>query len=229
MKVHTTLGNGFQEVIYQRALAIEMEKQRIKREDSLFLAGLPPDSYMSYYLPLRKLVSSVATVAQYRTEEIPATIAAFRNIDYLDPRLYKSGLLRDVIDSHFWLLENSGRSLDSVFIEMNKSIDHMVDNLIFNENKLNEITEYLFKMLEQRSLFKASEYLALKLLNNQACTINRDFAAQLESYRSMKIGNTAPDFIFSEEILAPNYQAGGFPQKLSDIKSEIPLRGRMAT
>ena len=26
MKVHNTLGNGFQEVIYQRALAIEMEK-----------------------------------------------------------------------------------------------------------------------------------------------------------------------------------------------------------
>ena len=27
MKVHSTLGNGFQEVIYQRALAIEMEKR----------------------------------------------------------------------------------------------------------------------------------------------------------------------------------------------------------
>jgi GxxExxY protein len=27
MKVHNTLGSGFQEVIYQRALAIEMEKQ----------------------------------------------------------------------------------------------------------------------------------------------------------------------------------------------------------
>jgi GxxExxY protein len=27
MKVHSTLGNGFQEVIYQRCLAIEMTKQ----------------------------------------------------------------------------------------------------------------------------------------------------------------------------------------------------------
>jgi GxxExxY protein len=30
MKVHSTLGNGFQEVIYQRALAIEMEMQGLK-------------------------------------------------------------------------------------------------------------------------------------------------------------------------------------------------------
>jgi GxxExxY protein len=30
MKVHSVLGNGFQEVIYQRALAIEMEKQGLK-------------------------------------------------------------------------------------------------------------------------------------------------------------------------------------------------------
>jgi GxxExxY protein len=30
MKVHNTLGNGFQEVIYQRCLAIELEKQGIR-------------------------------------------------------------------------------------------------------------------------------------------------------------------------------------------------------
>lgn len=43
MKVHSTLGNGFQEVIYQRALAIEMNKQRInfqrEMEMSIFYDG----------------------------------------------------------------------------------------------------------------------------------------------------------------------------------------------
>ena len=32
MKVHSELGNGFQEVIYQRSLAIEMKKQNISFE-----------------------------------------------------------------------------------------------------------------------------------------------------------------------------------------------------
>ena len=35
MKVHSTLGNGFQEVIYQRALAIEFRKNKIFAEREL--------------------------------------------------------------------------------------------------------------------------------------------------------------------------------------------------
>jgi GxxExxY protein len=35
MKVHSTLGNGFQEVIYQRALAIEMTKQGLSFQREL--------------------------------------------------------------------------------------------------------------------------------------------------------------------------------------------------
>jgi len=39
MKVHSALGNGFQEVIYQRALAIEMRKQGLnfKREMEMLI------------------------------------------------------------------------------------------------------------------------------------------------------------------------------------------------
>jgi hypothetical protein len=129
-----------------------------------FWQALDPDTYVSWFLPVRKLVSSVPTIAQYRTEQIPGAIAAFRKMDYTDNRLWKSGLLRETIEAHFWLIENSGRSLDSVYVEMNISIDHMIENLVTDEKKFNEITGYLFKLLEQRSLFGASEYLALKVL-----------------------------------------------------------------
>lgn len=203
--------------------AIEAEVQRIKQEDEAFLASLNPETYVSWFLPLRKLVSSVPTIAQYRTHLIPATIAAFRGMDYTDPRLYKSGLLRETIEAHFWLIENSGRSLDSVFIEMNISIDRLIGNLIADQNKFNEITEHLFKLLESRSLFASSEHLALKVLNETSCTINDDLAAQLESYRAMKKGNTAPDFAFKEDVFAPGYQTEMAPKKLSDIKSKYTL------
>ncbi len=37
MKVHSTLGNGFQEVIYQRALAIEFTKQGLQFEREMVM------------------------------------------------------------------------------------------------------------------------------------------------------------------------------------------------
>lgn len=44
MKVHNKLGNGFQEVIYQRAMAIEMEKQGLgfkrEMEMTIFYEGI---------------------------------------------------------------------------------------------------------------------------------------------------------------------------------------------
>jgi thiol-disulfide isomerase/thioredoxin len=176
--------------------AIQSEKLRIKNEDKKFLSQLPKDSYVSWFLPTRKLVSSVSTVAQYRPEEIPSTIVSFRSLDYTDERLYKSGLFKDAIKSHFWLLENSGKSLDSVFIEMKHSIDAMLANLTKDNKKLNEVTDFLFDLLERQSLFQASEYLAIKVLNETSCTIDSDLAKQLETYRAMKIGNSAPEISF---------------------------------
>jgi thiol-disulfide isomerase/thioredoxin len=203
--------------------AIAQEKQRIKAEDSTFLAELPTDSYVSWFLPMRKLVSGASTIAQYRPEEISATIKAFREIDYTDNRLYKSGLFKDAIESHFWLLENSGRSLDSVFIEMKVSIDAMMENLIKEEKILNEVTDFLFDLLERHSLIQASEYLALKVLNEVSCTIDNDLAKQLETYRAMKKGNTAPDIIFKSDNYAPGYGQNNAPNKLSDLKNNYTV------
>jgi thiol-disulfide isomerase/thioredoxin len=200
--------------------AIQSEKVRIKKEDQAYLDALNPSWYVRWYLPVRRLVSDVSTIAQYRTEEIPATVSAFRSLDYTDERLYRSGLLKDALESHFWLLENSGRSLDSVFIEMKVSIDSMFLHLVKNQDRLNEVTDYLFDLLERHSLFQASEYLALKALNETSCTLNSDLAKQLETYRAMKKGNVAPDISFAKNVksgLVP------IPKKLSDLKNPYTL------
>ena len=202
--------------------AIEEERQRIKTEEKSFLNQLPKESYVRWFLPTRKLVSSVSTVAQYRPEEIPETLAAFRQLDYTDKRLYKSGLFKDAIESHFWLIENSGKSLDSVFVEMKRSIDLMLEDLIKDEKILNEVTDFLFDLLERHSLFSASEYLALKVLNEVSCTIDSDLANQLESYRAMKKGNTAPDINFGNSIYLNGMKQTMFT-KLTDLTTSYTL------
>lgn len=195
------------------------ELNRILLEEQTYIQNLPKESYVKWFLPIRKLVSSVPIIAKYRTEEIPSTIKALRELDYTDIRLYKSGLYKDAIDNHFWLIENSGQPLKKVYEDMRISIDSMIANLVFDEKKLNEVTDYLFDLLERHSLFEASEYLALKVLNENSCTIETELAKQLETYRAMKKGNIAPDITFDENSIFPSNKI----EKLSDIKNEFTL------
>lgn len=200
--------------------AIQKEKLRIKKEDSDFLETLPKDSYVKWFLPTRKLVGSVSTVAQYQPEKIPETIDDFRSLDYTDPKLYKSGLYKETIDNHFWLIENSGKPLDKVFEEMKISIDAMLLKLFTNEKIFNEITDYLFDLLEKHSLFQASEYLALKVLNEGSCNLNNNLANQLETYRAMKKGNIAPDMVFDKSNFTNQNKIFN---KLSDFNSKYTI------
>jgi thiol-disulfide isomerase/thioredoxin len=201
---------------------IQSEKQRIKDEDIRFLDRLPKDSYVSWFLPIRKLLSSVATIVKTRPEEKNAAITAFRSLDYIDPRLYKSGFLKDVLESHLWMIENSGKPVDSIFIEMKFSIDAMFQHLKKDEKMLNEVTNYLFDLLERQSLFRASEYLALKVLNEVNCTLESDLAKQLESYRAMKKGNVAAEINFGNMTYLNGTKQSQF-KKLSDINTSYTL------
>jgi thiol-disulfide isomerase/thioredoxin len=203
--------------------SIASEIQRIEKQDHDFLSSLPNTSYVYWYLPLRKLISSVSIVAQYRSKEIPETINALRKIDFSDARLYKSGLLRDAIESHFWLLENRGGiTLDSIFKDMNISTDHVLKNITKNEILYNDITKYLFEYFEKHSLFQASEYLALKALNQKTVKLNANLQNQLESYRSMKIGNIAPNIFFTGDVLKNGIQIKS-PLSLSEVSSNFKV------
>jgi thiol-disulfide isomerase/thioredoxin len=201
---------------------IESEVMRIQKQDTDFLNNLPDSSYVKWYLPIRTLISLVSTVAQYRTEEIPATISAFRKINYSDFRLNNSGLLSDLIESHYWLLENMGKPLDSVFIEMNTSTDSLLYSLSKNEQLYNEVIGYLFKYFEKHSLFQASEYLALKALAQNSFQLQENLANQLESYRKLKKGAIAPDINFIGDLFQ-NGESIKSVNTLSAIKTKYKL------
>ncbi len=199
--------------------AILNEIARLHKEDEDFLASLGVDTYVSWFLPVRKLVSSVSYIAQYDTKRIPTAIKAFREMDYTDDRLYKSGLLRETIEAHYWLIENSGRSLDSVFIEMNISTDYLIESLSANEERFNEITNFLFDLLESRSLFASAEYLTIKALTQNACTLDDNLAMLLETYRAMKVGSIAPDIKFTGDVLIKGVAVSDY-EYLSDLKAD---------
>lgn len=176
---------------------IQKEIERLETEDALFLNTIDKTTYVSWFLPLRKLLDDIPLSAQRYTNRISKHLTDFRQINFNDTRLYHSGILDDVIESHYWLIENSGMAMDSMYRQMNFSTDYLMNNIGTNDKLLNEVSDFLFHLLEKRSLFKASEYLALQLLTQNSCTIDDDLTKQLETYRTMKVGNTAPNIIFS--------------------------------
>ncbi|MBF0224547.1 MAG: GxxExxY protein [Desulfobacterales bacterium] len=60
MKVHNTLGNGFQEVIYQRCLTIEMEKAGLQfvreKEQAIFYDGIEVGARRADFIVENKVV-----------------------------------------------------------------------------------------------------------------------------------------------------------------------------
>ena len=202
--------------------AIGVEVMRLQQEDGQFISTLPSESFARWFLPIRKLISSVGAIAQYRTAELPQTIAAFRTMDYADPRFQKSGLFRDVFESQFWLLENSGGTLDENYEKMEVSIDAILSSVEKNAPLYNEVSAYLIELLERRSLTAAAEYLALTVLEQNKVALQPRFARQLEGYRAMKVGTVVPDVQFAGDILLQGKPIP-YPSRLSEVKAPYRL------
>ena len=202
--------------------AIGGEVTRLQQEEEQFITTLPSESFVRWFLPIRKLVSSVGAVAQYRNAELPQTITAFRTVDYVDPRFQKSGLFRDVFESQFWLLENSGGTLDEIYGKMEVSTDAILLNVEKNAPLYNEVVAYLLELLERRSLTNAAEYLALTVLEQNKVALQPRLARQLEGYRAMKVGTTVPEIQFTGDILLQGKPVA-FPSRLTEVKAPYRL------
>ncbi len=86
MKVHNTLGNGFQEVIYQRCLAIEMERASLsfgrELEQIIYYDGIEVGSRRADFIVDEKVVVELKALisledvhlAQAKNYVVPTTL-----------------------------------------------------------------------------------------------------------------------------------------------------------
>ena len=91
MKVHSTFGNGFQEVIYQRCLAIEMEKQGLKfsreLEMSIFYESINVGVRRVDFLVEDKIMVELKAIS--KLEDIHLA----QGLNYLESYKLETGLL----------------------------------------------------------------------------------------------------------------------------------------
>ena len=190
--------------------SIQKELKRIKAEDTKLVNSLDKNSYLAWFIPIRKLIQETPTIMRTETERIPEAIAQFRNTNFNNSNFKTSGVLREYIEKHYFLIENMGLSIDSVAVQMNLSSNALINTIKDNKGLLNKISENLFTYLETRSLYKSSEYLAVTLLKDHQKDLEIHVINRLEKYVSLKVGNTAPDIQLTNS-------------KLSDIKKSVLL------
>jgi GxxExxY protein len=91
MKVHSALGNGFQEVIYQRAMAIELQKQRLafsrEQEMSIFYDGIDIGTRRVDFLVENRVLVELKAII--RLEDVHLAQA----LNYLEAFRLSTGLL----------------------------------------------------------------------------------------------------------------------------------------
>lgn len=91
MKVHSTLGNGFQEVIYQRCLSIEMKKQGLgfarELEMTIFYDGIDVGTRRVDFLVEDKIMVELKAVT--KLEDVHLAQA----LNYLEAYNLETGLL----------------------------------------------------------------------------------------------------------------------------------------
>ncbi len=91
MKVHNTLGNGFQEVIYQRCLAIELEKNEInyerEKEMPIYYEGLEVGTRRADFIVEDRIMVELKVVINFEDVHLA------QGLNYLSAYNLETGLL----------------------------------------------------------------------------------------------------------------------------------------
>jgi len=168
----------------------------------VFIKSLPKASFAKDYLTFRKFLGDVQlTNERYKEiDRVKQHEIAFNKIDFADDALWQSGLLKEILINYYQVLGlyQDNEVIIKKYIEANNVWLKTLEN---QPIKQQEIAEFCFTMLEKKGLTKASEQIALTILNKDNCQLTNKQADLFEQYRKLAIGNTAPDFFFIQTSL----------------------------
>jgi thiol-disulfide isomerase/thioredoxin len=176
---------------------LELEINSESSRFEAFLNKLPNTSYAKAYLSYRTVLQNLQKENKTQAEETDAE-SAFLALDFSDERLFYSGLVQDFIEAYFkqvYKLENKELIVKKLLVFS----DILKRSMQSNPMALNNYTKYLVQQFEKNGLVEVSEHIALSLLNDNKCIIDRKTLPLLEQYKKMALGNTVPALILHNQ------------------------------
>lgn len=172
---------------------IQEEMNRIENRNTNALQSFPKKEYLYWFLPKQLLLTNMPASVRTYKERIAQDIQQFRSINFTNPNFKTSGLFKQLIESHYLLLENMGQSLDSIYVQMNITTDYIIENIHQEKWLLNMVSAELFTLFEKRGLTAVASHLSNLLIANHLSILNDDLHAKMERYVTLKVGNKSPD------------------------------------
>ncbi|WP_298223180.1 thioredoxin family protein [Flavobacterium sp.] len=196
--------------------ATEPQKSFFKNElDQLnlvmpdYLKKISDQTYASYYLKVKMLIADLQLSLKRYPERTAALQKEWNALDFSDVRLMHSGLYDELLQTNVTVIMNREKKYE----QLNHSTDLILKSLQSKPEVKQSVAEYLFNLFEKKSLFDASEHLALGMLNDGTCQLDDKHKALFEQYRKMANGNLAPNIECSN----------GQKSKLYDLKNQYKL------
>lgn len=174
-----------------------------------------PGDFAAYISRLQVWISDAQTAITSGTQMKEHTRYFEQQIDLKDNRLFKTGLIKTILEIYYKLLESQvGSDFDQVKKVFNRGTDTILYKLNDRQELQAEYANYLFHWFEGISMPSASEYLSLKMLNSNSCQLPDALSQRMEQYRALAIGKTAPDIV---------YEKSGQQQALSKVTARYKL------
>lgn len=162
-----------------------------------FIKKLPESSYVKDYLFYRNLLESMQLTHENYKEinRVAKHEREFSKINFSSDALWHSGLLKELINSFYQLLElyTDEKIINEYIIEANNG---WLKALEKHPSRQQEVAQFCFNLLESRNHVKASEFIALTMLNQSTCQLTEQQIDLFEQYRKLAIGSKAPEIIF---------------------------------